>query len=119
MKLNELEAKEDSKSWLELRWLQVHGWYDTIADLECDKTKLTQAVNDKDLELFESQELVAALLETLQTLSAVADTPYPIDKQWLSHFVTEAIHKVLATWDDNLTKITDEDIMAFEIDELL
>ena len=31
----ELEEREDSKSWLELRWLQTHGWYDTIADMEC------------------------------------------------------------------------------------
>ena len=37
--------------------------------------------------------LIAELLEALETLSVVADTPYPIDKKWLSHFVAEAIHK--------------------------
>jgi hypothetical protein len=60
---------------------------------ELQVAKLSQAVNDKDQELFESQELVAALLEALETLSVVADTPYPVDKQWLVHFVAAAIRK--------------------------
>ena len=33
------------------------------------------------------------LLEVLETLSVVADTPYPIDKKWHSHFVAEAVRK--------------------------
>lgn len=44
-------------------------------------------------EATELESTNAALLEALETLSAVADTPYPIDKKWLSHFVAEAIHK--------------------------
>ena len=39
--------------------------WDEIAD---EAAKLLQAVNDKDQELFESQELVAELLEALENL---------------------------------------------------
>ena len=35
----------------------------------------------------------AALLEALETIQNVADTPYPVDKTWLAHFATEAIRK--------------------------
>ena len=48
MKLSELEAlasgKENAKAWMELRWLQQHGWYKYItqleADLECHEAKI-------------------------------------------------------------------------------
>ena len=79
------------------RWIWIAGDLQEIGvqvdRLESQNTKLSQAANDKDQELFESQELVGNLLEALETLSVVADTPYPIDKKWLSHFVTEAIRK--------------------------
>ena len=39
------------------------------------------------------KETNVELLEALETLSVVADTPYPIDKKWLSHFVAEAVRK--------------------------
>ena len=39
---------------------------DKIRELSTQSAKLVQAVNDKDTELFESQELAAALLEALQ-----------------------------------------------------
>ena len=39
--------------------------------LKESNTKLLQAVNDKDLELFESQELVAELLEALEEIVEV------------------------------------------------
>lgn len=35
----------------------------------------------------------ATLLEALETINAVANTPYPVDKQWLEHFVVETIRK--------------------------
>ena len=40
---------------------------------ELKVAKLTQAVNDKDQELFESQELAASLLEALNNLYGAVD----------------------------------------------
>lgn len=60
--------------------------------------KESRPINARDylpqLEHIDQLETVnAALLEALETIGHVADTPYPVDKQWLSHFVTEAIRK--------------------------
>ena len=44
-----------------------------IAQLESQNAKLLQAVNDKDQELFESQELVGELLEALEAIALESD----------------------------------------------
>ncbi len=60
-------------------------------------TRIIELEDNQDLtmerRLKAKDRLIAELLEALETLSVVADTPYPIDKKWLSHFVAEAIHK--------------------------
>ena len=61
-KISELEARTDAKSWPELRWLQVHGWYDTITQLNeriANLEAIAQALAD---ELIEDDALLLHLV---------------------------------------------------------
>ena len=53
MKLSELEelasGEGNAKAWLELRWLQQHGWYKYIAQLEAENDRLREALEEARL----------------------------------------------------------------------
>ena len=59
-------------------------------DIEITEDQI-ERIGGKTIEELAAQS--AALLDALETLHAVSETPYPIDKRWLGHFTTEAIRK--------------------------
>ncbi len=64
---------------------------DKIRELSKANAKLTQAVDDKDTELFESQELAASLLEALEEIQEAMKAPGIINTNWLRAHVDKAI----------------------------